>query len=158
MEIAFKRRDIASNSEIALSLSSERSKWTHFAHSWACFDAKIVVHSIRRVNAIEITFKRRDEANRIDITHSFRQNRVNGRIFRTDLYVPTMKLACISLGVSNAMEIAFERRNIPNNSEIMLSLSSKCSKWSHFAHSWACFLAKTGGHSIRRVKCEGNSV
>ena len=99
MEMAFKRRDMASNSEITLSLSSESSKWSHFAHSRACFVDENGVHSIRRVNAIEITFKRRDEANRIDITHSFRQNRVNGRIFRTDLYVPTMKLACISLGV-----------------------------------------------------------
>ena len=67
---------------------------------------------------MEIALKRRDIANRIDITHSFRQNRVNGRIFRTDLYVSTLKLACIAFGVLKAMETAFKRRNITNRTDI----------------------------------------
>ena len=70
---------------------------------------------------MEIPLKRRDVANSIDITHSFRQNRVNGRIFRTDLYVSTMKLACVTFGVYNAMEIAIKWRNTSNKSEITLS-------------------------------------
>ena len=67
---------------------------------------------------MEIALKRRDIANRIDITHSFRQNRVYGRISRTDLYVLTMKLSCIAFGVLKAKEIAFKRRNICNRTDI----------------------------------------
>ena len=70
---------------------------------------------------MEIAIKRRNISNRTDITHSFLQNRVNGRIFRTDLYVSTMKLACISFGGGNVMDLAFKRRNISNKSEITLS-------------------------------------
>ena len=75
---------------------------------------------------MEIAFKSRDIANRIDITHNFRQNRVNGRIFRTVGLDSTLKSACISLGVYNAMEIAFNRRNIFNRSEITLSFIQSC--------------------------------
>ena len=107
---------------------------------------------------MEIALKRRNTSNRTDITHSFLQNRVNGRILRTVWIVSTLKLACISFSVWNAMEIAFKRRNISNISEITISFSSESSRWSHFAHSWAWFDAKNGVYSIRRVKCDGNSV
>ena len=70
---------------------------------------------------MEIALKRRDIANRIDITHSFRQNRVYGRIFRTVGLVPTLKTACIAFGAKNAMVIAFKCRNISYKSEITLS-------------------------------------
>ena len=67
---------------------------------------------------MEIAFKRRNISNRTDITHSFRQNRVCGRISRTDLYVSTMKLSCIAFGVLKAIEIAFKRRNVSNRTDI----------------------------------------
>ena len=67
---------------------------------------------------MEIAIRRRNISNRLYITHSFRQNRVYGRIFRTDLYVSTMKLACIAFGVLKAIEIAFKRRNISNRTDI----------------------------------------
>ena len=67
---------------------------------------------------MEIALERRDIANRIDITHSFRQNRVYGRISRTDLYVSTMKLSFIAFGLLKAIEIAFKRRNISNRTDI----------------------------------------
>ena len=67
---------------------------------------------------MEIAIRRRNISNRLDITHSFRQNRAYGRIFRTDLYVSTMKLACIAFGVLKAIEIAFKRRNISNRLDI----------------------------------------
>ena len=40
-----------------------------------------------------------DVTNNIEITHSFLQNRVNGRISRTRLFLSTTKLACIAFGV-----------------------------------------------------------
>ena len=70
---------------------------------------------------MEIAIKRRNISNRLDITHSFRQNRVYGRIFHTDLYVKAMKLACIAFGVLKAIEIAFKRRNISNRTDITYS-------------------------------------
>ena len=70
---------------------------------------------------MEIAIKRRNISNRLDITHSFRQNRVCGRISRTDLYVSRMKLSCIAFGVLKAIEIAFKRRNICNRTDIMHS-------------------------------------
>ena len=67
---------------------------------------------------MEIAFKRRNIYNNSEITHSFLQNRVNGRISRTLLFLSTLKTVCIAFGVLNAMDIAFEWRNISNNSEI----------------------------------------
>ena len=78
---------------------------------------RLSMFSLRHVRRVG----RDNIANRIDITLSFLQNRVNGRIFRTDLYVSTMKLACIAFGVFNVMQIAFKRRNISNKSEITRS-------------------------------------
>ena len=69
-------------------------------------------------NAVEIASIRRNISNRTDITLSFRQNRVYGRIPRTDLYVLTMKLSFIAFGVLIAIEIAFKRRNICNRTDI----------------------------------------
>ena len=51
------------------------------------------------LNAIEIAFKCRNICNKSEITLSFLQNRVNGRILRTVGLVSTMKLACIAFGV-----------------------------------------------------------
>ena len=107
---------------------------------------------------MEIAIKQRNISNRTDITHSFLQNRVNGRILRKVGFDSTLKTACIAFDVQNAMKIAFKRRNISNNNEIALSLSSKSSTSSHFAHSWARLDAENGVYSIRRVKCNGNSV
>ena len=67
---------------------------------------------------MEIAIKRRNISSRNDITHSFRQNRVHGRILRTVGLVSTLKTACIALGVLKAMETAFKRRNISNRTDI----------------------------------------
>ena len=107
---------------------------------------------------MEIAFKRRNISNNSEITISFRQNRAYGRMLRTVGIVSTLKTACIALGVLKAMETAFKRRNISNNNEIALSLSSESSMWSHFSHRSLCFDVETGVHSIRRVKSNGNSV
>ena len=70
---------------------------------------------------MEIAYKRLNIANKSEIALSSLQNRVNGRIFRTGLLLPTMKLAYIALGAEKEMEIAYKRRNIANKSEIALS-------------------------------------
>ena len=67
---------------------------------------------------MEAAFRYRNVSNRTDITHSFLQNRVNGRILRTVGFASTMKLACIAFGVKNAMEVAIKRRNISNRTDI----------------------------------------
>ena len=79
--------------------SSKSSIWSHFSHRSLCFDDETVVHSIRRVKSKEIAFKRRNISNRTDITHSFLQNRVNGRILHTVGLESALKTACISFGV-----------------------------------------------------------
>ena len=70
---------------------------------------------------MEVACKRRNISNRIDTTHSFLQNGVNGRIVRTVGHDSTLKTACVAIGESNAMKIEFKRRNISNKSEIALS-------------------------------------
>ena len=105
---------------------------------------------------MEIAFKWWCFSNNSEITYSFLQNRANGRIFRTGLLLSTMKLAYIALGVWNKMEIVYKRRNISNKRDITFSVSPKSSKRSHFAYSWACFDAKSGVRSNRRVKRDGN--
>ena len=60
-------------------------------------------------------------SNKSEITLSFLQNGVNGRIIRTGLLLTTMKLAFIVLGAEKEMEIAYKRLNIANKSEIALS-------------------------------------
>ena len=67
---------------------------------------------------MEMAIERRKISNRLYITHSFRQNRVYGRIFRTVGLVSTLKTACIAFGVLKAIEIAFKRRNICNRTDI----------------------------------------
>ena len=90
------------------------------------------------------------------MTHSFLQNRVNGRILRKVGFDSTLKTACIAFDVQNAMKIAFKRRNISNNKEIALGLSSESSMWSHFSYRSDCLEAENGVYCIRRVKCNGN--
>ena len=107
---------------------------------------------------MEAAFRYRNVSNSTDITHSFLQNRVNGRILRTVGLDSTLKTACIAFDVQNAMKIAFKRRNISNNNEIALSLSSESSMWSHFAHRSEWLDAENGVYSIRCVKCNGNNV
>ena len=50
-------------------------------------------------NAMEIAFRYTNISNRIDIMHSFLQNRVNGRILGTVGLDSTIKTACIALSV-----------------------------------------------------------
>ena len=69
---------------------------------------------------MEVAFKRRNISNRIDITLSFLQNGVNGRILRTIGIVLTVRTAYVAVGVLCAMEVAFKRRNISKTSEITL--------------------------------------
>ena len=107
---------------------------------------------------MEVAFKRRNIYNNSEITIRFRQNRVYGRMLLTVGIISTLKTACIALGVLKAMETAFKRRNISNNCEITLSLSSESRKWPHFLYGSDCFDDETGVHSIRRVKCDGSSV
>ena len=67
---------------------------------------------------MKIEFKRRNMSNKSEITLSFLQTGVNGRIIRTGLLPMTMKLAYIALGAEKEMEIAHKRRNISNRSDI----------------------------------------
>ena len=66
---------------------------------------------------MEDAFRCRNISNRTEITRSFLHNRVNGRILRTVGLDSALKTACIAFGVSNAIEIAFKRRNISNKDE-----------------------------------------
>ena len=50
-------------------------------------------------NAMEAAFRYRNVSNRTHITHSFLQNRVNGRILRTVGLDSTLKTACIAFDV-----------------------------------------------------------
>ena len=60
-------------------------------------------------------------SNKSEITLSFLQTGVNGRIIRTGMLLTKMKLALIVLGAEKEMEIAYKRLNIANKSEIALS-------------------------------------
>ena len=70
---------------------------------------------------MEAAFRYRNASNRTDITHSFLQNRVNGRILHTVGLELALKTACIVFGVLKAIEIAFKRRNISNRTDITYS-------------------------------------
>ena len=65
-----------------------------------------------------MAFELRNISSRTDITHSFLQNRVNGRILRTVGLDSRLKTACIALSVENAKEMAFKRRNISSRTDI----------------------------------------
>ena len=67
---------------------------------------------------METAFKRRNISNNSEIALNFLQDLVYGRIFRTVGLEMTLKTACVAFAARNAMEIAFKRRNIFNNSEI----------------------------------------
>ena len=99
MEIAFKRRNISSMTDITHSFRQNRDYGRILRTVGHVSRLKTACIAFGVLKAMETAFKRQNISNRTDITHSFRQNRVNGRIFRTDLYVSTMKLACISFGV-----------------------------------------------------------
>ena len=51
---------------------------------------------------------------------TFRQNRVNACGLRAAVLVSTLKTACTTFGVYNAIKIAFKRQNIPNRRELTL--------------------------------------
>ena len=99
MEIAFKRRNICNRTDITHSFLQNRVNGRILRMVGLESALKTACIAFGVLNAKEIAFKRRHISNRTDITHCFLQNRVNGRIFRTDLYASTMKLACISFGV-----------------------------------------------------------
>ena len=65
---------------------------------------------------MEVAFKRRNICNSFDITLSFLLNGVNGRILSTVGFVSALETAYVAFGVQTAMEIAYKRRNIANNS------------------------------------------
>ena len=79
--------------------SSKLSKWLRFASRYACFEAKNGVHYVRRVNAMKITFKRRNTSNRKELTLNFLENRVNDCDFRAAALVSTLKMASTTFGV-----------------------------------------------------------
>ena len=118
MKIAFERRNTSNNSEITQSFLQNRGNGRIFRTLLLISTRKTVCIAFSVLNAMEIAFKRRNISNNIEITRSFLQNRVSGRIFLTVWLVSTLKTVCIAFGVLNTMEIAFKRRNISNNIEI----------------------------------------
>ena len=112
MEAAFRYRNISNRTEITHSFLQIRvnGRILRTVELVSTLNTACIAFGV--YNAMEIEFKFRNINNRMDITHTFRQNRVNGRIFRADLYVSTLKLACIAFGILKAMETAFKRRNI----------------------------------------------
>ena len=70
---------------------------------------------------MNIAFKRRNSTNRREITHSFRQNRVNDCDLRAAELALKLKAPCTTFGVQNAIKIAFKRRNSSNKRERTLS-------------------------------------
>ena len=106
---------------------------------------------------MEIAYIRRNISNKSEDTLNVLQNRGNCRIFRTDLYVSTMKLACIAFGVLKAIEIAFKRRNISNRTDITHCFLQNRGNGRILRTFGHFFQAKNGVHIIRRVKCDGNS-
>ena len=121
MDIAFKRRNISNNIEIKHSFLQNRENGRISRTRLFLSTTKLACIAFGVINAMEIAFKRRNISNNSGITHSFLQNRVNGRIFLTVWLVSKLKTVCIAFGVLNSMDIAFKRRNISNNSEIMHS-------------------------------------
>ena len=70
---------------------------------------------------MKIAFKRRSCSNRRVRTLNFRQNRVNGYDLLAALPVSTLKTACTTFGVKNAMKITFKRRSCSNRRERTLN-------------------------------------
>ena len=98
MEIAIKRRNISNKSEITLSFLQNRVNGRIFRTVGLDSTPKTACIAFGAQNAIKRAFKRRNISTSPNITHSFRQNRVYGRIFRTVGLVSTLKTACIAFG------------------------------------------------------------
>ena len=71
---------------------------------------------------MKIAFKRRNSSNRREITLRFRQNRLNRYDLIAAVPASTLKTACTTFGVQNAMKIAFKSRNSSTRREITLRI------------------------------------
>ena len=71
---------------------------------------------------MKIAFKRRNSSNRREITLRFRQNRLNRYDLIAAVPASTLKTACTTFGVYNAMKIAFKSRNSSTRREVTLRL------------------------------------
>ena len=99
MEIAFKRRNICNRTDITHSFLQNRLNSRILRIVGLDSALKTACIAFGELKAIEIAFKRRNICNRTDITHSFLQNRVNGRILLTVGLDSALKTACIAFGV-----------------------------------------------------------
>ena len=99
MEIEFKRRNISNNSEIKDSFFQNRVNGRIFLTVWLVSTLKTVCIAFGVLNAKDIAFKSRNIPINIEITHSFHQNRVNGRISRTAGLVSTLQTVRVAFGV-----------------------------------------------------------
>ena len=85
MEIAFKRRNISSRTDITHSFRQNREYGRILRTVGLVSTLKTACIAFGTYNAVEIALKCRNISNKSEITLSFLQNRVNGRIFRTVL-------------------------------------------------------------------------
>ena len=99
MEIAFKRRNISSMTDITHSFRQNRDYGRILRTVGHVSRLKTACIAFGVLKAMETAFKRGNISNRTDITHSFRQNRVNGLIFRSVETDSTPKTACIAFDV-----------------------------------------------------------
>ena len=91
MDVAFKRRNISNRIDTTLSYLRNGVNGRNLRTVGLVSTLKTARVAIGVKNALKIEYKRRNISNRSDITHSFFQNRVHDRIFRTGLLLSTPK-------------------------------------------------------------------
>ena len=121
MKIAFERWNIAIWSETALNFRQNRGNGCILRAAGPISTIKQACIILVAWNHANITLNRRSISNRREITISFRQNRVNAYDLRAVVLVSTLKTTCTTLGMLNAMKIAFKRRNMAIWSESALN-------------------------------------
>ena len=119
--MAFKRPNSSNRREITSTFRQNRLNDCDLRAAVLVSKLKTPCTAFGVLNPKKIAFKRRNITNRSDITFTFRQSRVNDSALLAALPVSTLKTACTTFRVKNAMKIAFKRRNSYNRREITLS-------------------------------------
>ena len=138
--------------------SSKSRKWSHFPYSWACLDAENGVYSIRRVkcNGNSVKTQRYSQQNRYNPQFSSKSSKWSHFSHRSLCFDDETGVHIIRRVKCDGNSVKTQRYSQQNRYNPQFS--SKSSKWSHFSHRSLCFDDETGVYSIRRVKCNGNSV
>ena len=159
MASAFKRRNISNRIDITHSFRQNRVNSSHFSHSWASFDAKNGVRSIRHIKC---------NGNSYQTSKYLQQDRYNAQFssksskfvafFAQLCLFRRLKTTCEAFDVKNTMEIAFKHRNISDNSEITHSSLQDRGIGRILRTFRHVSTPKNDVRSVRRVKYNGYSV